>query len=242
MTTTPPRGRRDGDGRGTRNDLRARAREMRAAGLTYDRIRDDLEVSKSSISLWVRDLPRPQPRPGAREKSLAAARRGREAALRRREIERLQAKHAAAMAVGGLSERELFLLGVALYWAEGSKDKPYERREHLKFVNSDPDVIRCHLSWLRLLGVTDDRLRFTVNIHESADVPSAERFWARVVGGGPERFNRTVLKRHRPTTSRRNTGEQHRGCLAVYVSRSADLYRRVEGAWYGIVVGARSAD
>ena len=36
---------------------RARARELRSQGLTYDEIAKELKVSKSSISLWTRDLP-----------------------------------------------------------------------------------------------------------------------------------------------------------------------------------------
>ena len=39
--------------------------------------------------------------------------------------ERQETKREAAEAVGALSDRELFLTGVALYWAEGTKNKPY---------------------------------------------------------------------------------------------------------------------
>ncbi|GGS82746.1 hypothetical protein J2S47_002767 [Streptomyces griseoviridis] len=45
-----------------KDDLRARARELRLQGWTYDRIEAELGCSKSSVSLWVRDLPRPEPR------------------------------------------------------------------------------------------------------------------------------------------------------------------------------------
>jgi len=43
-----------------KDDLRARARELRLHGLDYEEIVAQLGVSKSSVSLWVRDLPRPQ--------------------------------------------------------------------------------------------------------------------------------------------------------------------------------------
>lgn len=76
---------------------------------------------------------------------------------------------------------------------------------------------------------------------ESADVPAAERYWANLVGAKASDFGRTTLKRHRPKTARKNVGEGYRGCLAVRVLNSADLYRRIEGWWYGIVVGAESA-
>jgi orotate phosphoribosyltransferase-like protein len=49
-----------------KDDLRARARELRDQGLTYQQIADELGVSKSSVSLWVRDRPRPQQRTSPR--------------------------------------------------------------------------------------------------------------------------------------------------------------------------------
>ncbi|MET9516732.1 hypothetical protein [Streptomyces sp. NPDC002994] len=223
-----------------KDDLRAKARELRLQGLTYDQIQLELGCSKSSISLWVRDLPKPPKR--TREEASAIARRGWEATLQRREIEREGTKRAAADEIGALTDRELFLLGVTLYWAEGGKDKAYDRRESLKFINSDPNVITLYLRWLDVLGVPRERLRFYVSIHESADVPAAEQFWADLVGVAPSAFNKTSLKRHNPKTVRKNTGEAYRGCLVVYVRQSADLYRRMEGAWYGIVGASLTSD
>ncbi|GAA0556265.1 hypothetical protein GCM10010390_68120 [Streptomyces mordarskii] len=79
-----------------KDDLRARAREMRLRGMTYDRIQLELGCSKSSISLWVRDLPKPDRPPRTREEASAIAQRGWEATLRQREIERQRTKLAAA--------------------------------------------------------------------------------------------------------------------------------------------------
>ncbi|MFJ3618068.1 hypothetical protein ACIPSH_07915 [Streptomyces iakyrus] len=221
-----------------KDDLRERARELRLQGWTYDRIQVELGCSKSSISLWVRDLPKPERKRTAEEAS-AIARRGWEATLRLRDEERRRAKKTASQAVGELSARELFLLGVGLYWAEGSKDKPYDRRENVCFVNSDPGMIEVFLAWLDLLGVERERLRFTVMIHESADVTGAEEYWAGLVGAERSAFNKTTLKRHNPKTRRKNVGEAYRGCLVIKVLKGADLYRRIEGSWYGIVESAR---
>jgi len=41
-----------------KDDLRARARDLRGRGMDYDEIATALGVAKSSVSLWVRDLPR----------------------------------------------------------------------------------------------------------------------------------------------------------------------------------------
>lgn len=84
-------------------------------------------------------------------------------------------------------------------------------------------------------------MHFRVSIHESADVPAAEQFWADLAGAAPSVFKKATLKKHNPKTTRKNTSDAYRGCLVIYVTKSADLYRRVEGAWYGIVLGADSA-
>ncbi|MEU3133995.1 hypothetical protein ABZ691_14410 [Streptomyces sp. NPDC006854] len=224
-----------------KDDVRAKARELRLQGMTYDQIQVELGCSKSSISLWVRDLPRPE-RTRTREQSSAIGRRGWETTLQRRDAERRAARQRAEEEVGALSDRELFLVGVALYWAEGSKSKPYRTQERVTFVNSDPGMIEVFLAWLRLLGVADDHLRFHVHIHETADVTAAEQFWAALTGAGPEAFGKTSLKRHSPRTTRKNVGAEYRGCLVVRVLKGADLYRRIEGCWCGIVGAAARAD
>ncbi|MER5969313.1 hypothetical protein ABT112_06155 [Streptomyces sp. NPDC002055] len=220
-----------------KTELRERARELRRAGETYDAIAARLGVSKSSVSLWVRDLPKPDRR-ADHARLMAEARWAPH--RRARDITRQQTKLAAAQQVGRLTDRELFLIGVGLYWSEGTKSKPARPSERVRFINSDPDMIRVYLAWLRLLGVGRERLGFHVAIHESADAAAAERYWAELVGADAAAFGATTLKRHNPRTVRTNTGPAYRGCLTVSVRDGADLYRRIEGWWYGIVVGAGS--
>ncbi|OIJ62982.1 hypothetical protein [Streptomyces mangrovisoli] len=225
-----------------KDDMRERARELRLQGWTYDRIQAELGCSKSSISLWVRDLPKPAKQTRTREESSAIAKRGWEAKMRLREEERQRTKQCAMAEVERLSERELFLLGVGLYWAEGAKSKSYSRRERVTFVNSDPDMVTVFLAWLRLLQVEPEKLRFAVHIHETANVAAAEQFWASHVGIEPTELLKTTLKKHRPSTNRKNTGEAYHGCLRVDVRDGAELYRRIEGWWYGIVGAVRPGD
>ncbi|MER7497609.1 hypothetical protein ABT033_34025 [Streptomyces pharetrae] len=222
-----------------KDDLRERARELRRQGWTYDRIQLELGCSRSSVSLWVRDLPRPEPRYTPEEQRALMT----EGLKRRRAADqekRRQSKLAARREAQELSDRDLFLAGVALYWAEGSKSKPYDRRERAVFVNSDPGVIQVYLAWLDLLGVSRDRLRFRVLIHESADVDAAQRYWADISDVDSSVFQKATLKKHNPRTVRKNTGDDYHGCLVVSVSQSADLYNRIEGWWGGIVAQAQA--
>ncbi|MEJ1201439.1 MULTISPECIES: hypothetical protein [unclassified Streptomyces] len=220
-----------------KDDVRERARELRLQGWTYDQIQVELGCSKGSISLWVRDLPKPERREPSEQAKLAARKRW-EHELAVRDAAREQTKAAALQEVGRMTDRELFLLGVGLYWAEGAKDKIYSRREYVLFVNSDPGMIKVFIAWLELLKVERERLRFRVMIHENADVTAAERYWASLVGAESTCFGKTTLKKHNPKTVRKNVGDHYRGCLVIGVLRSADLYRRIEGWWNGIVLGS----
>jgi hypothetical protein len=75
-------------------------------------------------------------------------------------------------------------------------------------------------------------------IHESADIETAEKYWAEIVQTDRASFGKTTLKRHNPKTVRKNTGDDYRGCLVLTVRQSAELYRRIEGWWCGIVGAA----
>src|SRR4051812_43116167 len=101
-----------------KDDLHERARALRSEGRTYDEIVEELVVSKASVSLWTRDLPKPprRERCGYEFERIAAARRARwDAYLQRRDEERTALKQSSASWVGRMTERELLLVGTALY-------------------------------------------------------------------------------------------------------------------------------
>jgi transcriptional regulator with XRE-family HTH domain len=214
-----------------KDDSHARARELRERGLDYEEIAGALGVSKSSVSLWVRDMPRPErlSYEECRKRSAEGARLYWEVERPAREAEREAVRAAAAGQIGVLSKREILIAGAIAYWCEGAKSKPYHRREMVVFINSDPGLIKFFLRFLREAGVEPEQLRFRVHIHETADVAAAEQFWQSVTGAGPAQFHRTVLKTHSPRTMRKNVGADYHGCLIVDVRQSADLYRRIEG-------------
>src|ERR1700722_14887575 len=214
-----------------KDDLHARARELRAQGLDYEDIAAALGVSKSSVSLWVRDMPRPA-RLSYEEcckRSAEGSRLYWETERAAREARREEVRAAAAAQIGVLSKREILIAGAIAYWCEGTKSKTHRRQECVVFINSDPGLIKFFLLFLDAAGVEPTRLRFRVHIHETADVSAAEEFWRDVTAADPAQFQRTTLKTHNPQTIRKNVGADYHGCLIVKVRQSADLYRRIEG-------------
>jgi hypothetical protein len=214
-------------------EIRERARELRRGGKSVPEISRELKLARSTVWVLTKDIAW-TPGPDAASRRVEAGRRYWRSRNEQRDLERSRAHADAAVQVGELSDRELLLAGTVLYWAEGSKSKPWGRREYLELINSDPDVIRLFVAWLNLLGVSSDRLHYRVHIHESADVDAAERYWADVVGVSRDAMAPTTLKRHNPKTLRKNTGEEYHGSLVIRVRKSATEYWRMSGLWTGV--------
>ena len=210
---------------------RAKARELRLQGLDYNRIAAELGVSKGSVSLWVRDLPRPESLTyeECRRRAAEGVRRYWAAERPIREAQREAARVAAAAQIGALNDREILIAGAIAYWCEGAKNKPYRRGDQVIFMNSDPALIRFYLRFLAVAGIEPDRLRCRVQIHESADAEAAQQFWLDMTGLEAAQFRRPALKRHNPKTVRKNTGHDYHGCLRIDVLRGTGLYRKIEG-------------
>ena len=212
------------------------ARALRSDGWLLREIADELGVSHVTIHRWCAGLAVPpranRGRTPEEMRALARATWDSKNAESDRERDCLMSEIAST--VGALSARELDLIAATAYWCEGSKRKPWRRSEKLTLINSDPDVIRLWVAWLTTRGVGFDRCYLAVNIHESADVERATRFWADVLGIDPADFAKPVLKRHNPKTVRKNTGEAYVGCLVIGVRQGRTLYREVEGLWRGI--------
>lgn len=161
-----------------------RARDLRAEGWTMPEIAAELGVSRSSVSLWVRDVPYVPRRPPRR--GFDATTRAPNALQRRKqeEIDRLLAD--GREQIGALSERDLLIAGAALYAGEGSKT-PGETR----FANSDPRMIHLFLVWFRhFFEIDETRLRLRLYLHDGLDLDAANTFWSELTGIPTSQFRR----------------------------------------------------
>ena len=224
-----------------KDDEHATAVAMRQEGRSYREIQEVVGVSKGTLSLWLRDveLTEEQQRALALRSPAGGTRRAR--AIRASAAQRRARIQAEARAqITTLSESELFVAGVVAYWAEGSKNKPWRTGQSVKFMNSDPRLIQLFLAWLRLVGVTSDRLIFRLHIHQSANATDAVSYWSRVVDAPVSQFGRTTVKSHNPKTVRKNVGADYHGCLVVYVRSSAALNLQIEGWFEGLSAAAQA--
>jgi predicted transcriptional regulator len=191
------------------------ARRLRAENRTLQEIADKLGVSKSSVSLWVRDVPfTPSKRrwgPQRRPNSLHEA--------KVRQIEELNA--AGLERIGTLSEEAFLAAGIALYAGEGGKTG-----NEVVFANTDPAMVAFFCAWLRcFFDIDESRLRVRVYLHEGLDRDAAEQFWSDVSGVPIAQFRGGYSAPSDPTI-RRN--KHVNGCAYVRYS-CATTHRTVLG-------------
>lgn len=196
---------------------REEARRLRAEGWTLAAIAAAVGASKSTVSTWVRDVAF-EPRP--RDPS-AARRRGPNALERRKADEIAALMDAGRTRVGALSERDLLLVGTALYAGEGSK-----RDGAVHFANTDPRMVRLFCAWLRTcFDIDESRLRARLYLHEGLDLDGAMAFWSGVTNIPPTQFNRPY--RALADGGIRNTKHVN-GCIGIRYACSA-THRNVMG-------------
>jgi hypothetical protein len=220
-------------------ELKKQAIKLRKNGKSYSEILEDVPVAKSTLSRWLRDVGLSQSQEQRlTKKKKAAQRRGAEAVRQKRIEKTKRIKKNARDEIDDISERELWLIGTALYWAEGTKEKPYRTSVRVSFGNSEGEMIELFIKWLvDIVGVAKDEIDCGIYIHEEHKyrIEEVKKYWQEKTGLSQESFGYVYYKDHNPETNRKNTGEDYYGMLQVRVQKSTDLNRKITGWIEGVI-------
>ncbi|PIR45221.1 MAG: hypothetical protein COV10_00545 [Candidatus Vogelbacteria bacterium CG10_big_fil_rev_8_21_14_0_10_51_16] len=106
------------------------------------------------------------------------------------------------------AEFKLKVAGVMLYWGEGAKG-----HGSVRFANSDPDMIRLFLRFLReICGVDEKRITAIVHYYPDHNLHFLQDFWSKRTGIPLVRFYKPHM--HTGRTGSYKTKSRH-GTLAV---------------------------
>ncbi len=224
-------------------EYKRQAIELRKEGRTYSEILAKIPVAKSTLGLWLQEvhLAKKQ-KQRLTAKKLAAGLRG-GLARKNQRIERTKLiQDASKKEILNISKRELWLIGIALYWAEGAKSKEYRPSVGLDFTNSDYKMIRVFLCWLKnCCKVGSDQLSYEIYIHETYKnkIQKVIRFWSDKLNILENDLQKIRYKKNKIKTMRRNVGDLYNGCFRVRVKASSTLNRRIAGWIDGMAVNLK---
>lgn len=173
-----------------KRELHARARALRKQGKSYNEIRAEVGVAKSTLSLWLEDLPLSEAQEkNLRKNSLRVENYRRTCSARRAAVLRGEYDKAAKK-IGAITERELLIAGFFLYWGEGTK----RSASNTVFTNTDPSMVRAFVQWIQLLGVKFESLRVKLHIYSDMNEQKAKRYWCEQIGFTKKQFKTTYIK------------------------------------------------
>lgn len=212
---------------------REEAKKLRKKGLSIGDIAVIVKVSKSTVSYWCRDITLSPIQIKRIEKHhkkvcvgalLAAAERKR----RERIVQTKKSREKGVVDVGKVSKRDLFILGLALYWGEGYK----KGNEEFGFTNSDPKMIKIAIKWLgEVYNVKKEDLILRISINQIHEQRASDvlNYWSKITKVSLVQFTKTSFIKSESKKKHPNHNE-HFGTLRVKVRRGANLRRRILGS------------
>lgn len=221
-----------------KDTLKLKAIHLRKSGKTYGEILRLVPVAKSTLSLWLRSVNLAnEQRQRITQKRIDAQKRGAEARrrIRSEEIERTVSD--GIKEISAITSRELWLIGIALYWAEGAKQNERHRSTSIRFDNSDVRMHSVFLKWLMSLSVPISDIRFHLYVHENRKVDTTDfkHWWITQLSLPRDAIKNVYYKKGNPKTNRKNTADLYHGLMRITVRRSTSLNRKVNGWVAGIV-------
>lgn len=164
---------------------RIKATKLRLQGKSYGEIMKTLNISsKGTLSYWFRDLELSTTAKRRLQRTIGLSYQRGLFAFNEKRTKTILAENKsiflqASKEIPKLSQKELLVVGAALYWAEGVNREAARGYRLPSFTNSDPKMVKIFMRYLRdILQVSDDRVKPGVIIYPNLDREKAKGFWA----------------------------------------------------------------
>jgi len=204
---------------------------LRKLGHSYKEILKVVPVAKSSLSGWLHHLDLTDDElKNLQEKVKNGQDKGRiKASLinRNRRLERDRKIFIEAEQEFELNVADpFFLLGIGLYWAEGSK-----KSWSFQFINSDPQMIDLMTRWCIRFICPREKLKLRLYMHKVYSNENCEAFWSQITGIHINKFEKTIYK---PTIHVVKRNPNYKGCLRITIPNISVLRKLL--AWQKLLI------
>ena len=216
------------------NQRKNLAMSLRRGGYSYSEIQKFVSVPKATLSYWFKDIKLSEAQlVRLQKKRNDAIQEGAQIRSKRvneaiEKIERTSAKD-----IKDISKRELWLMGVMLYWRERVSDR--DVKKGVKFTSSDPHLIRLFLKWLMEVGQLGEAdVLCDILIEGDKDLPAGRHekaisYWSEVTSFPQTVFTRVYVQKTKKKRKKRETKKAEFGLLRIRVKASSMLARQLSG-------------
>ncbi len=221
-----------------KKEEKRKAIDLRKRGYSYSEIIKNVPVSKSTLSLWLRDvgLAKKQKQRITRKKVLAM-KRGADVVRKKRIEKSNKIKKDARNNISNISKKELWLMGIMLYWAEGAKEKTHRVGERVQLMNTDKRILCIFKKWLiDCCKIIEDDIIYDIYLHKNSfhDTDRVRDYWRKEILIPANIKIPVYYKNNKIKTVRKNIGESYYGVCRIKVKKSTDLNRKIAGWIDGI--------
>ena len=216
-----------------------KARKLRKKGESIKKIANLLNISTSTVSLWCRDveltniqidnLRKRQTDPFYGKRLNYYLKKKKEFNLKLFNL-----KKEGINSIGKLTKKEIFLIGVALYWGEG-----FKKDSLAGLATLDINIAKFFIFWLsKSFNIRSKDLLLRVTAYKSK-IKDLEKFWSKELKIPVSQFSKPFFQNTKWKKEYENKDNYH-GVLRIRVRRSIDLLRKIFGYIEGIILGIKS--
>lgn len=191
--------------------LKNKAIFLRKKGFSFREISEKLGMSKSTASLWLRDIKLSRK---AKDRIIKLGVDGRDNSIKSvknriaKEDKKISERVTETISRCVLLKNDLKLVCALLYWCEGGKTE----KAQLTFINSDPELIRYFIDTLRkAFDIDEKRFRALLHVHEYHNTEKQIEFWSKITKIPKSQFTTPYKK---PNTGKR-IKKDYRGCISI---------------------------
>jgi hypothetical protein len=149
-----------------KRDIKEKVLQLRAEGKSYSQIREVITVSKSTLSVWLKNKPlTPSQLEMLQGKNEKRIENFRSKMLIKRNEKIKKSLVEASKDIGIFSQRDIFVGGIFLYFGEGSKTT----KNTTALTNSNPFILKFFILWLGYLNVKRSRIRAKLYLYKDMD-------------------------------------------------------------------------
>lgn len=202
--------------------------ELRKKGFSYSEIETAINIPKSTIAFWIKDIKLTEPQiQKLKNRRIAAARKNSQKRIFKIKKETEEIKISSAKDINQITKRELWLMGIILYWKNSSES---DIRKGVRFASSDTHLIKLFLRWLKEVGkIKNEEISFDILMgnNKKEKALSAVKHWSQITGFPKCDFTRIYFQKGKVL-------KNEFGILRIRVKASSMLARQILGWIKGI--------